>query len=280
MDLAQLQKNWETLAQQDPMWAIISDPSKKGRQWDPAAFFQSGEAAINHLFGEIAQLGFSLDRGKALDFGCGLGRLTQGICKRFAKTYGIDISPTMVAEAARYNRCGSACEYVVNDSNDLRRFDDDTFDFVCSSLVLQHIPPEASRIYIEEFVRVLRPGGVLFFQLPSVRRETQPESQGPPETAIQAEQQGKSATVPKKTTSARRLREIFSRRKALGNDTPQEPNPSVEPVNLERLIEMHGIPREQVCSLIERAHGTVIRVQEDDCCGLEWNSFRYWVTKS
>jgi SAM-dependent methyltransferase len=181
MELTRLQKNWETLAQQDPMWAIISDPNKKGRQWDSAAFFQSGEAAIDHLFLEIAQLNFSLRSGTALDFGCGLGRLTQGICKRFAKTYGIDISPTMVAEAARYNRYGSACEYVVNDSNDLRRFDNNAFDFICSSLVLQHIQAEASKIYMAEFMRVLKPGGLLFFQLPSVRRETRAEGQGPAE---------------------------------------------------------------------------------------------------
>lgn len=262
------------------MWAIISDPNKKGRQWDPAAFFRSGEAAIDHLFLEIAELNFSLGRGTALDFGCGLGRLTQGICKRFAKTYGIDISPTMVAEAARYNRYGSACEYVVNDSNDLRRFDNNTFDFICSSLVLQHIQPEASKIYMTEFMRVLRPGGLLFFQLPSVLCATQVENQGPPEKTIETEQQWKSAVAPRKPGSWQRVREIFSHSKASGNDRPEKSHASAEAVNLDGLIEMHGIPREEVCSLLDRAHGTVIRVQEDECCGPDWISFRYWVTKS
>jgi hypothetical protein len=70
-ELARLKKNWETLARLDPMWAILSDPSKKGRQWDPVAFFQSGEAEINSLLGEIKALGFPLLRGTALDFGCG-----------------------------------------------------------------------------------------------------------------------------------------------------------------------------------------------------------------
>jgi SAM-dependent methyltransferase len=281
MELAQLQKNWETLAQQDPMWAIISDPTMKGRKWDPAAFFRSGEAAINHLFLEIAQFNFPLRRETALDFGCGLGRLTQAIGKRFAKTYGIDISPTMVAEAAGYNRCGSACEYLVNDSNDLRGFDDNTFDFVFSFLVLQHVRPEASRIYMTEFVRVLRPGGLLYFQLPSVRRATQAASHGPAETAGEAEQQCNSAVAPGKPGSGQRGQEILSRTKVAGNDQAEESDSSGEPFSdLEGLIEMHGIPRDGVCSVIERAHGTVLRVQEDDCCGSEWISFRYWVTKS
>lgn len=186
----------------------------------------------------------------------------------------------MVAEAARYNRYGSACEYVVNDSNDLCRFDNNTFDFICSSLVLQHIWPEASKIYMAEFVRVLRPGGLLFFQLPSVPRETQAESQEPPEERLEAQQQCKSAAAPRTPVSWQRVREIFSRRKASGSDKPEESDASVEPLNLERLIEMHGIPREEVCNVLERAHGTVIRVQEDECCGSDWISFRYWVTKS
>jgi ubiquinone/menaquinone biosynthesis C-methylase UbiE len=279
MKLARLQESWETLAQQDPMWAIISDPAKKGRKWDPAAFFQSGEAAINHLFAEIAQFNFPLHRGTALDFGCGLGRLTQGICKRFAKTYGIDISPTMVAEAARYNHCGSACEYIVNDSNDLRRFDDNSFDFICSSLVLQHIWPEASKVYLAEFMRVLRPGGLIFFQLPSTRRETQAESPELAEKTAAVERECKAEVAAGKP-AWQRVREILSRKKPSGNEKPETPDAAVVTASLESLIEMHGIAREEVCNLLERAHGTVIRVQEDECCGQDWISFRYWVTKS
>ncbi len=263
------------------MWAILADPNKKGRKWDPAAFFQSGEAAIDHLMQQIAQFNFPLQHGTALDFGCGLGRLTQGICKHFAKTYGIDISPTMVSEAARYNQYGCACEYVVNNSNDLGRFDDNTFDFICSSIVLQHIWPEASKIYMAEFVRVLRPGGLLFFQLPSALRQTQAQSQGPQEKTVKMDQESGPAVVSRKPASWQRVRKIFSRRKHSATAKPEESHVSVESCsNLERLVEMHGIPREEVCSVLERSHGTVIRVQEDECCGPEWISFRYWVTKS
>ena len=116
MELTRLKENWERLAQRDAMWAILSNPSKKGRKWDPVAFFESGEAAINHLLSEATATGVPLRRGTALDFGCGLGRLTQALCIHFAKCYGVDISSTMIAEAGRYNRFGAACEYVLNDS--------------------------------------------------------------------------------------------------------------------------------------------------------------------
>ncbi len=45
--------------------------------------------------------------------------------------------------------------------------DDASFDFVYSNISLQHSPPEASYKYIAEFFRILRPGGVALFQIPS-----------------------------------------------------------------------------------------------------------------
>ncbi|HEX8929982.1 MAG TPA: class I SAM-dependent methyltransferase, partial [Actinomycetota bacterium] len=44
---------------------------------------------------------------------------------------------------------------------DLAIFGDDRFDLVCSLLVLQHVRPGYARAYLREFLRVLRPGGVL-----------------------------------------------------------------------------------------------------------------------
>ena len=41
------------------------------------------------------------------------------------------------------------------------------FDFVYSSLVLQHMKPEYSQNYIKEFLRILAPGGLVYFQLPA-----------------------------------------------------------------------------------------------------------------
>jgi SAM-dependent methyltransferase len=106
MQLSLLKHKWEVLAKSDPMWAILSDPRKKGRRWHPADFFKLGESEVDALVAEIEGAGFPLRRGTALDFGCGLGRLTQALCKHFDKCYGVDISPTMLAAAAQYNCFG------------------------------------------------------------------------------------------------------------------------------------------------------------------------------
>jgi hypothetical protein len=46
-----------------------------------------------------------------------------------------------------------------------------SFDFIYSDIALQHIPPDQSRAYIAEFLRVLRPGGLAVFQLTAEHRE-------------------------------------------------------------------------------------------------------------
>ena len=73
----------------------------------------------------------------------------------------------MIKLAGEYNSHGDRCRYYVNDSDDLKLLEDNTFDFIYSNIVLQHMKPEYSKRYIREFLRVLAPGGVLVFQIPS-----------------------------------------------------------------------------------------------------------------
>jgi len=167
MELGELQRNWEEFGRIDPLWAILTDPSKKNNRWDPQEFFATGEAEIECLMDHVATLPLSQRRGRALDFGCGVGRLTQALSKYFEQCIGVDIAPSMIELAQEYNRFGDRCQYYVNAADDLRLFEDGRFDFVYSNIVLQHIPPEYSARYIRDFVRVLTPGGMAVFQLPS-----------------------------------------------------------------------------------------------------------------
>ena len=73
----------------------------------------------------------------------------------------------MIRLARQYNRFGDRCQYYVNESDDLRSFENDRFDFVYCNIVLQHIPPDYSTRYVREFIRVLAPGGIAVFQAPS-----------------------------------------------------------------------------------------------------------------
>jgi len=106
----------------------------------------------------------------ALDFGCGVGRLTEAIARHFKRVIGVDLSPAMIEHARKFQKSDARVEYLVNETADLRLFGDASFDLVYSSITLQHMPARYAKRYIAEFLRVLRPAGMLIFQLPSQRK--------------------------------------------------------------------------------------------------------------
>jgi SAM-dependent methyltransferase len=164
---------WDRHAQRDPLWAILSDTAKRDGKWDVARFFQTGKTEIESLLYELDAQEFALTRGSAMDFGCGVGRLTQALAPHFGRVVGVDVSPNMVDLAARLNQRVDTVSYICNQATDLSIFDERTFDFIVSSIVLQHLPPELSCSYLHEFFRVLAPAGIVVFQLPSHHRRLQ-----------------------------------------------------------------------------------------------------------
>jgi len=167
LNIEQLQKEWTALGAEDPLWAVLSLPEKRGGKWDLEEFFQLGRNDIADLMRRMEAVGLRPDRGRALDFGCGVGRLAQALAAEFRKVDGVDVSSTMVEHAQRLNHAGDRVQYHVNARVDLALFPDATFDLVHSILVLQHLPSRIARAYIREFVRVLKPGGVLAIQVPA-----------------------------------------------------------------------------------------------------------------
>ena len=167
MALKHVQKTYEDYGNDDPLYAVLSRKDAKGNNWDVDEFMTTGRQEIAEAMKHIAKLGVEVNKGRALDFGCGVGRLTLALCEEFHEVVGVDISYSMIEIAKSYNVFGDRCGYRVNTTDDLAQFDDNSFDFVYSNISLQHIPPEASSKYIAEFFRILRPGGVGVFQIPS-----------------------------------------------------------------------------------------------------------------
>jgi ubiquinone/menaquinone biosynthesis C-methylase UbiE len=169
--LQELQRNWEGLAQTDPLWAICSDPQKRNGRWSYEDLLATGRNEVKVVLACVAELGIRLDwNTPALDFGCGVGRLTQALAAYFPECWGIDISPTMISLAKKYSQDFSRCRFILNDHELLEGLQDNYFGFIYTSIVLQHMAEKLSRRYIAELVRVLKPGGTLVFQLPDSLR--------------------------------------------------------------------------------------------------------------
>ena len=163
----ELKTVWEAHARHDPLWAILSSPDKKDHGWETAEFFETGRQEIKELFNRMAQLHIAGGRDTALDFGCGVGRLSLSLAEYFKRVLGIDISPTMIELARKYNRYPARVHYLLNQKDNLNILKSGTLDFIYTNIVLQHIPPDITLIYLAEFLRVLKTGGILVFQLPS-----------------------------------------------------------------------------------------------------------------
>lgn len=155
------------MAQLDPLWGILSEPDKKFQKWDVDEFFLRGENDVTYLMHCAKTLGYPQNWECALDFGCGVGRVTIPLSKHFQKCYGLDISEVMINKAKTFAKDSDRPPVYLNDIN-LEQFSDGKFDLVYSVFVLQHIPEQSAlRDCITEFVRVLKKGGLLVLQIPT-----------------------------------------------------------------------------------------------------------------
>lgn len=248
MTLRRLRRRWDVLGTTDPFWAVLTADDKRGDRWDVEEFFATGEREIDEVMTYIESLGVDLDHGAALDFGCGVGRLTQALADRFEAVWAVDIAPSMIEAARRLDRHPGICHFRVNERPDLQLFESDRFGFVYSKIVLQHIEPRFQRAYIREFVRVLAPEGVLLFQTPS-----EPISR----SALWRRLKPKIRTI---TPSLL----VDAYRRIRWGKGPH--------------MEMWGIPKDDVVAILEEQGARVLDV-EVDASADRWAGFRYAATK-
>jgi SAM-dependent methyltransferase len=159
-----LARYWDALARENALESILT--RKAESPWDTDEFFATGRAHVARIVHEIERRVTHLHRQTALDFGCGVGRLTVPFAEHFRKVVGVDAAPAMIARARQMHADQPRCRFVVDRHGHLRRFRTGTFDLVHSALVLQHIPPAFARRYIAELIRVTAQNGVTVFQLP------------------------------------------------------------------------------------------------------------------
>lgn len=156
--------DWEELARREPYFAVLTQEDflgVEGSDLASAAFFETGEADILSLLAEIASLlGREIPLTSTLDFGCGVGRLTLSLARRAVRVVGCDVAPTMLAHARQNAERAGLSNITFIESHELAGLSRGQFDFVCSLLVLQHIPPGAGYQIIRTLLSLLAPGGI------------------------------------------------------------------------------------------------------------------------
>lgn len=147
--------DWRIIGETEPYFGVLTSDRFKRKnlnEQNRADFFQSGDGDINDFIDRMRSAFGPFEPRSALDFGCGVGRLTLPLAALTGAATGIDISPGMLAEARRHDKPGLRF---------LERVPDEVFDWVVSAIVLQHIPPERGYGIIEQLLgRVAASGGI------------------------------------------------------------------------------------------------------------------------
>jgi SAM-dependent methyltransferase len=223
--------DWRELGQSQPYWGVLSHPDFRTENITPErieAFYASGKDYIAEIVGRIEAATGVRPSGRALDFGCGVGRLAEAMTDYAGEVVGLDISPGMLALAR--GRRGKAV-YV-------DQAPDGPFDWINTFIVLQHIPPERGEAILQDLLSRLAMGGVVSLQL-TVWRD--------------ADRQWPQATGWRRLFGARRLRR-WARRLPVGQILMYDYDLS----RVVRLLNQAGIEEMRLVSTNHDGHRGVI----------------------
>lgn len=145
---------WNLAAFVSPTAAICTDCVDEER------FFELGrnEAKLMRVLGLLGP------EVRALDIGCGIGRVERAIHSEVHSIVGVDVSSRMVKLAQQKVPAGNV-RFEAVDGWCLATIPSNQFDLCFSFFVFQHMPRAAVRSYFAEVARVLKRGGHFLFQL-------------------------------------------------------------------------------------------------------------------
>ena len=159
---ARMRDDWNARAREDAGYYVAFGR----RDQDDAEFYATATEMVSSLESELRRVPLS-DRGgwRALEIGCGPGRLMRPMSRHFVEIDGVDVSDEMIAIARQRLKDLPNCHPHHTDGASLALFPDETFEFVYSYAVFQHIPSrEVVLQYLRETHRVMKTGGLTRLQ--------------------------------------------------------------------------------------------------------------------
>lgn len=165
--MEQTDRDWEQWGATDPYYGVLTDDRFRRSSIDEhrEAFFATGDVFVKSVLDQLERSFGPIPRLRALDFGCGVGRLTQALACNFSEVVGLDVSQSMLLEAAVRPNINY---YLSDDDLSAAR---GTFSFVLTYIVLQHLDPARGLVLIGKLLdRVAVGGGAMIHVSTGTRR--------------------------------------------------------------------------------------------------------------
>lgn len=157
-------KIWEKIATSEAYFGVSTFEKYRSAELDEATkgeFFESGREHVDLVFRELENAFGSLEKpAKALDYGCGVGRVLIPLASRCDAVVGVDISTRMLDESRRNLIAAGVEAFELKTAEEFMADDEAEFDFVHSYIVLQHVEPRIGYRIIEKMLKSLKTGGV------------------------------------------------------------------------------------------------------------------------
>lgn len=169
---AHIKAVWEKLGENEPHWSVLTSDKFKAERITETKddFYASGKDNVETFFATLRRNGINPESYKTcVEYGCGVGRVTSALAKKFTKVTAYDISSSHLKIAKEYMRSHnlSNVEFVLLHSPEQIAFP--KTDAIYSVIVLQHNPLPIIRLIVQAMLKALNPGGVAFFQVPTYR---------------------------------------------------------------------------------------------------------------
>lgn len=171
---AKTDRDWNEWGARDAYYGVLGVPQFHATSIDQHrdAFFATGEVAVQRILDDMRH-GFGQGlHARALDFGCGVGRLTLPLSRRFEHVTAVDVASTMRTTAADNARIAGRGNITFHESTVPLLYAPERFDFILSCIVLQHIPVADGMKILDNLLRLLAPKGRFWIEFSVARFES------------------------------------------------------------------------------------------------------------
>jgi 2-polyprenyl-3-methyl-5-hydroxy-6-metoxy-1,4-benzoquinol methylase len=169
--LAHIESVWTVYGATEPHWSVVSTSAFRADVIDQniQAFHDSGRNEVENLKRLLNRT--SIDPSTfqvALEYGCGVGRVTRWLANVFPVVYGVDISTNHLSLAKSYFQQEGVNNIKTILIQSLQNIDAlPRYDFLYSKIVLQHNPPPVIYLILNKLCEKLNPGGSGVLQIPT-----------------------------------------------------------------------------------------------------------------
>jgi SAM-dependent methyltransferase len=161
-----IRKTWTALGTNRPHWSVLSSdqflPERIAQS--ESIFFASGADDLATLRSALLRHGVATNL-PVFEYGCGIGRVTAHLAGVFPRVTACDISTSHLEMAQQVvgKREGVTFRLVDDDCFGMT----ERFGIWFSYLVLQHNPPPIIAMILSRMFKMLAPGGIALFQVPT-----------------------------------------------------------------------------------------------------------------